>query len=235
MIICYLITKRIPPRYAIIIALVIGFLVAYLQGQLNFGQIEASLAVPEFTAPHFTWGAIIGLGIPLCLVTLADQNATGLGVIRAAGYTTLGKSLDHHHWLGFSAAGSLWGPRRQPGRHNCSHLHRTGHPPRSAEKIPGRHGLRLVLPPGGIFRRNAAGAFHSSAHATYRRDSRVGAFRSDHLWSQPGNGRRRTKRRRADHLPDNRVQAFHCRYRLRLLGTDRRIAGQYDSDRQTAG
>jgi predicted benzoate:H+ symporter BenE len=38
--------------------------------------------------PRFTWRAIIGLGIPLCLVTLAGQNATGLGVIRAAGYTT---------------------------------------------------------------------------------------------------------------------------------------------------
>ncbi len=87
MIVCYLIAKRRTPRYAIMITLIVGFLVAYLQGQLNFGQIEASLAVPEFTAPHFTWRAIIGLGIPLCLITMAGQNATGLGVIRAAGYS----------------------------------------------------------------------------------------------------------------------------------------------------
>jgi benzoate membrane transport protein len=30
--------------------------------------------------------AIVGLGIPLSLVTMAGQNATGLAVIRAAGY-----------------------------------------------------------------------------------------------------------------------------------------------------
>lgn len=88
MIVCYLVAKRITPHYAIMITLIIGFLVAYLQGELNFGHIKVSLAVPEFTAPCFTWRAIIGLGIPLCLVTLAGQNATGLGVIRAAGYST---------------------------------------------------------------------------------------------------------------------------------------------------
>jgi benzoate membrane transport protein len=87
MIMCFFIAKRISPRYAIMIALVVGFLVAYFQGVLNFDQIDVSLATPQFTSPKFTLQSIIGLGIPLCLVTLTGQNATGLGVIRAAGYS----------------------------------------------------------------------------------------------------------------------------------------------------
>jgi benzoate membrane transport protein len=86
MILCFLIFKRVSPRYAIMMTLIVGFLVAYAQGRLHFGQIEASLAIPHFTAPLFTLRAIVGLGIPLSLVTMAGQNATGLAVIRAAGY-----------------------------------------------------------------------------------------------------------------------------------------------------
>lgn len=86
MILCFLIFKRVSPRYAIMMTLIVGFLVAYVQGRLHFGQIEASLAIPHFTAPLFTVRAIVGLGIPLSLVTMAGQNATGLAVIRAAGY-----------------------------------------------------------------------------------------------------------------------------------------------------
>jgi benzoate membrane transport protein len=87
MILCFLITKRLSPRYAILVTLMVGFLVAYYQGMLTFGQIEVSLATPQFTPPQFTLRSIISLGIPLCLVTLAGQYATGLGVIRAAGYS----------------------------------------------------------------------------------------------------------------------------------------------------
>ncbi len=87
MILCYLLAKRLNPRYAIMTTLLLGFALAYFQGQLNFGRIEMSMAMPVFTAPQFSWESIIGLGIPLCLVTMTGQNATGLGVIRAAGYS----------------------------------------------------------------------------------------------------------------------------------------------------
>lgn len=88
MIISYLILKKISPRYAIVITLIAGFLAAYFQGELNnIGQIDAVLAVPVITTPQFSLPAIIGLGIPLCMVTMTGQNVTGLAVIRAAGYT----------------------------------------------------------------------------------------------------------------------------------------------------
>lgn len=40
----------------------------------------------EWIAPHFDLNVMLGLGIPLFLVTMAAQNLPGLAVLRAAGY-----------------------------------------------------------------------------------------------------------------------------------------------------
>ena len=50
-----------------------------------------SLPAPELSsltliAPEFTVAAIIGMAVPLYLVTMASQNLSGLAVLRAAGY-----------------------------------------------------------------------------------------------------------------------------------------------------
>ena len=70
-----------------------GLLVAGLTGQLSFGAVSAAPAMPVLTTPHFTVGALLGLGVPLFVVAMAGQNATGLGVMRAAGYSTPGSPL----------------------------------------------------------------------------------------------------------------------------------------------
>lgn len=89
MILCYLIAKRVLPRYAILITLAAGFLVACFQGVLSdIGPVKAAFAAPVFTMPAFSVPSLISLGIPLCLVTMTGQNATGLAVIRGAGYDT---------------------------------------------------------------------------------------------------------------------------------------------------
>ena len=43
-------------------------------------------AVPVFTAPVFSLGAITSLALPLFVVTMASQNLPGVAAIRAAGY-----------------------------------------------------------------------------------------------------------------------------------------------------
>jgi benzoate membrane transport protein len=86
MIIAYLAAKRLTPRYAMVCTLVAGFVTAWITGGLDFSSVDASLAVPVLTMPSFTLGAIMGLGLPLFLVTMTGQNATGLGVMRASGY-----------------------------------------------------------------------------------------------------------------------------------------------------
>lgn len=88
MVLCYLLGKRLYPRYAIVLTLVVGFVAAALLGKLNLGGIRLALTLPVWTAPAFSLGSVIGLGVPLCLVSLTGQSATGLGVLRAGGYHT---------------------------------------------------------------------------------------------------------------------------------------------------
>lgn len=84
----YLLCKRFWPRYAILIVLAIGAAWAAALGLLRFEALELSLATPVFTAPTFSWSTMIGVGIPLFVVTMASQNVTGFAVIRASGYDT---------------------------------------------------------------------------------------------------------------------------------------------------
>jgi benzoate membrane transport protein len=93
MLVCYIAMKRLWPRYAIVATLLAGLVAAAALGLLDFSLVEASIARPGLTAPVFSLGALIGLGVPLFLVTMTGQNATGLGVLRTAGYKTPGGPL----------------------------------------------------------------------------------------------------------------------------------------------
>lgn len=93
MLACYLAARRLCPRYAILATLLAGLVAAAGLGLLGQTALEASLAAPVLTVPRFSLGALVGLGLPLFLVTMTGQNATGLGVLRASGYRTPGGPL----------------------------------------------------------------------------------------------------------------------------------------------
>lgn len=84
----YLIFKRITPRYAIPCVLLLGSAFAAATGQIGFDSFHVSLAAPVFTMPQFSIGAIVSVGIPLCIVTLTGQYVPGIAVLRTAGYQT---------------------------------------------------------------------------------------------------------------------------------------------------
>ncbi|MFE1629487.1 benzoate/H(+) symporter BenE family transporter [Brevibacillus reuszeri] len=88
MIFCYLFAKRWSPRYAVVLTLLVGLIVAFGLGRLHLDGVHIALVNPIFTMPSFSLDAIIGLGIPLCIVTMASQNAPGIGVLKADGYDT---------------------------------------------------------------------------------------------------------------------------------------------------
>lgn len=88
MIVCYLLAKRWMPRYAVVFSLLVGLIAAFLLNRFELGGIQVALVQPIFTLPTFSLDAIIGLGIPLCIVTMASQNAPGIGVLQADGYNT---------------------------------------------------------------------------------------------------------------------------------------------------
>jgi len=78
--------RRWWPRYAVPGVLAVGVAVAAAQGRLAFGGIEWGLATPVFTMPAFSVAAIVGIALPLFVVTMASQNLPGVAAQRAAGY-----------------------------------------------------------------------------------------------------------------------------------------------------
>lgn len=93
MVLAYLIFKRITPRYAIPCVLAVGALIAAANGELAFDGVHVALAVPVWTWPEFSLGAILSVGIPLCIVTMTGQNVPGIAVLRTAGYSTPANAL----------------------------------------------------------------------------------------------------------------------------------------------
>ncbi|MER6994771.1 benzoate/H(+) symporter BenE family transporter [Streptomyces sp. NPDC000410] len=86
MLVGYLLARRFVPTYAVVCALVVGLAVAGAQGGLDVRVSGPGLAVPHFTAPQFSVGALVGIGVPLLVATLAGQYAPGMAVLRADGY-----------------------------------------------------------------------------------------------------------------------------------------------------
>jgi len=82
----YLLSRRLLPRYAIILTLLAGLGVAALQGNIHATQTQ-SLVMPEFIMPHFTLETLLGIGVPFFVVTMASQNAPGIATLKAHGYT----------------------------------------------------------------------------------------------------------------------------------------------------
>ena len=82
----YLICRRLLPRYAIVVTLLLGVGIAATQGLLHVDGLRLELARPVFTTPEFSWRALIGIALPLYVVTMASQNIPGVAVIRASGY-----------------------------------------------------------------------------------------------------------------------------------------------------
>lgn len=88
MCISYLLAKRFMPRYAILWVLLTGLLCVVTQGQFNYSAVTLSLTTPVWVTPHWSLSALLGVGLPLLLVTMASQNIPGVAVIRTSGYQT---------------------------------------------------------------------------------------------------------------------------------------------------
>ena len=88
MFVAYLLGRFLLPRYAVMIVLIVGVAIAAAQGTINLAVLEWGVAQPEWVTPEWSLAALIGLGVPLWLVTMASQNLPGVAAIRANGYDT---------------------------------------------------------------------------------------------------------------------------------------------------
>jgi benzoate membrane transport protein len=74
------------PFFAVPVVVLAGIALAAMTGAFNDGCCSVAITQPVWTTPRFSWPVVVGLGLPLYLVTLASQNLPGFAVLKASGY-----------------------------------------------------------------------------------------------------------------------------------------------------
>ena len=82
----FLAVRLVNPSVAVLAVLVAGLALAWGLGLTEAVPAGLALSRLEVTAPAFDPAVLLGLGLPLYLVTMASQNLPGFAVLRAAGY-----------------------------------------------------------------------------------------------------------------------------------------------------
>lgn len=85
MVALFLLVRLWNPAFAVLAALALGLTLAFATDAATTPQ-PAGWPQLTFIAPSFSLQAMIGLGLPLFLVTMASQNLPGFATLRAAGY-----------------------------------------------------------------------------------------------------------------------------------------------------
>ena len=84
----WLVFARLAPRWAVPLAFVTATIVIVVGLVTGGAAVDASLLIPhvELTAPTITVGSLVGIALPLFIVTMASQNVPGVAVMRSFGY-----------------------------------------------------------------------------------------------------------------------------------------------------
>ncbi len=82
----FVFARRLFPTFAALGVLAVGVLVAVLQGSIKTEGLSLGLVDPSFVSPSFSLSVLIGVGIPLYVVTMAAQNVPGTAALRSHGY-----------------------------------------------------------------------------------------------------------------------------------------------------
>lgn len=85
MVVVFLIVRLWNPAMATLAAFATGISLALLTGA-DLSTLRLSAPILQLTIPEFRPGVILGLALPLYLVTMASQNLPGFATLRAAGY-----------------------------------------------------------------------------------------------------------------------------------------------------
>ncbi|MEV6273645.1 benzoate/H(+) symporter BenE family transporter [Nocardia sp. NPDC051832] len=87
-ILVWLVLQRYAKRWAVLAAFVTAAVGAGVSILVGDRRLEVSALVPtvEFTMPHWNWQALVGVAIPLYIVTMASQNIPGMAVMKSFDY-----------------------------------------------------------------------------------------------------------------------------------------------------
>lgn len=87
MVAVFLLVRLKNPALAVLAALGTGLALAFVSGAAHLPQLALPLPTLSLIPPAFRLDVLLGLGLPLYLVTMASQNLPGFATLRAAGYT----------------------------------------------------------------------------------------------------------------------------------------------------
>ena len=93
MLVVFLITKRLTPRYTMLWVLLSGVILALSFGQINPVTVDFQLAVPQWIQPEWSWSSTLNFALPLILVSLSGQFLPGMSIIKLSGYDVPAKPI----------------------------------------------------------------------------------------------------------------------------------------------
>ncbi len=82
----WIVLARFAPRWAAPLAFAAALAVAVMAVLARGETIFIAPLTLTFTVPSFTFSAIVGIAVPLYIVTMASQNVPGLAIMAAHGY-----------------------------------------------------------------------------------------------------------------------------------------------------
>jgi benzoate membrane transport protein len=88
MLFSYLTCRQLMPKFTMLFVLIISVVLAWQLELITFTSLSWQLSKFSYVSPEFTVSAILGIGIPLFLVTMAAQNLPGIAVLKAHNYKT---------------------------------------------------------------------------------------------------------------------------------------------------
>ncbi len=86
MFVAYVMGRNFWPRLNVPVILVLGIVIAVLQGGFHGSGVRLEFTRPVWVTPEFSVRVLVGVALPLFLVTMASQNLPGVAVFKANGY-----------------------------------------------------------------------------------------------------------------------------------------------------
>lgn len=89
----YLVSKQLMPKFSMLIVLIISVALAWQLKLVSFTEVSWQFTEFRYISPEFNLAAIISIGLPLFIVTMAAQNLPGIVVLKAHHYKVPVSSL----------------------------------------------------------------------------------------------------------------------------------------------
>lgn len=93
MTVLYILGKWRKSPFSVPLSFAIGIVTAFSLGKIDLSHISFAFTQPVWVTPEFDMSIMIGVGLPLFVVTMASQNVPGIAVLRAHGYNVAASPL----------------------------------------------------------------------------------------------------------------------------------------------